>query len=125
MGTPTSKEQINEWKMSGAYHDMFSKHPYAIVPEYILGTDELLEQGITGWLEEVKRQAFDEGGKPIRFGQQNAILISSLEKLETIAKNALTRFKSARHAPKPAPFPTAPIERQLLCLAGHQLRTCT
>ena len=76
-------------------------------------------------LEEVKRQAFDEGGKPIRFGQQNAILISSLEKLETIAKNALTRFKSARHAPKPAPFPTAPIERQLLCLAGHQLRTCT
>ena len=102
-GEKTSKEKINEWKESGAYHDMFSKYPTCIVPECIVGSDELIEAGLTEWFNIVKAAAFDANDKPICTGKGGP-LIASVERLKEITSNAITRCKAARHHnPKPAP----------------------
>ena len=105
MGTPTGEVEIEQWKTSGAYHDMFSSHPNVIVPEHVLGSDELIEQGVESWYQKVKSAAFDADGKPIQVGPRNSILIASIEKLNNIKENAIKRFKATRCCPALPPAP--------------------
>lgn len=63
----------------------------AVVPEYVK-SKELLTCAVARWVEDIRRERFDANDQPIRHPRTNRILISSLNKLQEVAENAVLRL---------------------------------
>jgi hypothetical protein len=81
------QEEINEWKRSGVYHEMFSKGN-VVVPEYIEDPKKL-KLDVPAWRELMVSEIFDEDETPVRvFGKA---LIPTPDVLRQQVDNALAR----------------------------------
>ena len=93
LGQKMKQEEINHWKTIGVYHEMFSKAPYAVVPEYVK-SKALLVDALDQWFNEIKEKCFDAQGAPIPDPIRNTKLIWNLKDFERIRDAGLLRMKS-------------------------------
>ena len=88
MGETMTQPEIEEWKKSGVYHEMFSKGD-VVVPEHIEDA-KTLHLSVPAWRELVICEIFDDEGKPIRmFGKA---LIPTPEVFRELVDNAHARI---------------------------------
>ena len=93
LGQEMTQEQIEHWKEIGVYHEMFSKSPYAVVPEYVK-SKPLLDEALSLWFDRIKEVCFTPEGAPIKDAIRGTYLIQSLCDLERIRDNGLLRMKA-------------------------------
>jgi hypothetical protein len=58
LGVPTPRKTIEEWKISGVYHNMFSVGD-VVVPEVVLDR-KTLERTVPNWAEQILDGAFEQ-----------------------------------------------------------------
>jgi len=88
-GTALTKQEIAEYKRSGAYHEFFAREstvvPLVPVPEMAM------KQQMAALTASIGAEFFDDAGDPIKCTETGKVLIASRVDLETVMNNCLKR----------------------------------
>ena len=101
-GVVTTREQIRQWKASGAYDELFvsGSCEKCVVPRVTIATAEL-PRAVADWRDAILAAAVDADGADVRVGGK-ILIARAATQVPVITKNALNRIL---HCVVPVGFP--------------------
>jgi hypothetical protein len=91
-GDPVTTEQIDEWKVTGAYDELFvsGSCEKCVVPRCTLGA-ESLPAAVGAWRDTILKESVGANGESLRVGGK-ILIADAATRVPTIAENALKRM---------------------------------